>query len=85
MKQGIEAAESAVPDIEANWVAFLFFSARFVIATILTLALLPKARAGFSNPDSVRGGLARADPISGIPQSEHWNHHRNSWCFCFPN
>ena len=56
MKQGIEAAESAVPDVEANWVAFLFFSARFVIATILTLALLPKARAGFSNPDSVRGG-----------------------------
>ncbi len=27
-----------------------------MIATILTLALLPKARAGFSNPDSVRGG-----------------------------
>ena len=39
MKQGIEAAENVVPDLEANWVAFLFFSARFVIATILTLAL----------------------------------------------
>ena len=56
MKQGIEAAESAVPELEANWVAFLFFSARFVIATILTLALLPKARAGLSNPDAIRGG-----------------------------
>lgn len=56
MKQGIEAAENAVPDLDANWVAFLFFSARFVIATILTLALLPKARAGFSNPDSIKGG-----------------------------
>ena len=57
MKQGIEAAENVVPDLEANWVAFLFFSARFVIATILTLALLPKARAGFSNPGSLRAGL----------------------------
>ena len=56
MKQGIEAAENVVPDLEANWVAFLFFSARFVIATILTLALLPKARAGFSNPGSLRAG-----------------------------
>ena len=57
MKQGIEAAESVVPDLEANWVAFLFFSARFVIATILTLSLLPRARTGFSNPDSIRGGV----------------------------
>jgi drug/metabolite transporter (DMT)-like permease len=56
MKQGIEAAERAAPDLEANWVAFLFFSARFVIATVLTLALLPKARSGLFNPDAVRGG-----------------------------
>ena len=56
MKQGIEAAERAAPGLEANWVAFLFFSARFVIATVLTLALLPKARSGLFNPDAVRGG-----------------------------
>ena len=56
MKQGIEAAERAAPGLEANWVAFLFFSARFVIATVLTLALLPKARSGLFNPDAVKGG-----------------------------
>ena len=56
MKQGIEAAEVAVPDLDANWVALLFFSARFVIATALALALLPKARTGLANPDAVRGG-----------------------------
>ena len=57
MKQGIEAAEVASPDLDANWVAILFFSARFVIATALTLAILPKARTGLRNPDAVRGGM----------------------------
>ena len=53
MKQGLDAAEEAVPDLEANWVAILFFSARFVIASALTLALLPKARKGLSDPAAV--------------------------------
>ena len=57
MKQGIEAAELVSPDLDANWVAILFFSARFVIATALTLAILPKARTGLRNPDAVRGGM----------------------------
>lgn len=57
MKQGIEAAEIATPELDANWVAVLFFSARFVIATALTLALLPKARKGLSDPDAVKGGM----------------------------
>ena len=57
MKQGIEAAKLVSPDLDANWVAILFFSARFVIATALTLAILPKARTGLRNPDAVRGGM----------------------------
>ena len=57
MKQGLDAAEEAVPGLEANWVAILFFSARFVIASALTLALLPKARKGLSDPAAVRGGV----------------------------
>ena len=57
MKQGIEAAETVTPDLDANWVAILFFSARFVIAAALTLALLPKARSGLSDPDAVKGGM----------------------------
>ena len=57
MKQGIDAAEVASPDLDANWVAILFFSARFVIATALTLAILPKARTGLRNPDAVKGGM----------------------------
>ena len=57
MKQGIDAAEDVTPDLDANWVAILFFSARFVIAAALTLALLPKARSGLSDPDAVKGGM----------------------------
>tara|TARA_Y100001934_G_scaffold146457_1_gene175949 strand:+ start:6766 stop:7704 length:939 start_codon:yes stop_codon:yes gene_type:complete len=57
MKQGIDAAEAITPGLDANWVAILFFSARFVIAAALTLALLPKARSGLSDPDAVKGGM----------------------------
>ena len=56
MQQSLNAAAIALPDTAENDVVVFFVMMRFVLAAVVLVALVPRARAGFTNAKVWKGG-----------------------------
>ena len=56
MQQSLDAAAAALPNIPENDVVVFFVMMRFVLAALVLVAVLPRARAGLANSEVWKGG-----------------------------